>query len=266
MRLETFQGRDIASVNLLARQAMGEDVMILETRAVSGRSRDIEIVAAPASELESLMRLLRSRRSAFRNGTRPRVVALVGPTGAGKTTTIAKLATNADAYGNTRVGLITLDTHRAAGFEQLQAYADAAGLPCAVAYDTNEASAAMRRMIDCDVILVDTAGRGPAASTAQNQARNLLASLRPDEVHLCVPATMRLDLIARVRESHKSLRPTHAILTKLDEVPSDLTLAELASRLNLPMQWVTNGQNVPADLLGAAKPILAPLGLIGAAA
>jgi flagellar biosynthesis protein FlhF len=265
MRLETFHGRDVASVHLLARQALGDDAMILETRALDGRHRGIEIVAAPAADLHALMQLVRPKRTPGRSGLRPRIVALVGPTGAGKTTTVAKLATHADAYGSLRVGLLTLDTHRAAGFEQLQAYADAAGLSCAVAYDSAEAQAALRTMQGNDVIIVDTAGRGPTINASQDQTRSILASLRPDEVHLCVPATMRLDLVERVRADHRAMRPTHAILTKLDEVPSDRTIAALASLLSLPMQWVTNGQNVPRDLVAAAQPILSPLGLAGRA-
>ncbi len=261
MRCETFTGRDVASVHLLARQALGDDATILETTALDGPSRGIRVVAAKGEDLDRLVELVQPKRVATRPGLRTRVIAVVGPTGAGKTTTIAKLATHADAFGAQRVGLITLDTHRAAGLEQLQAYADAAGLPCAIAYDVAEAQAAMKRLAACDVILVDTAGRGPAATAPQQQTRAILAALRPDEVHLCVPATMRLDLIERLRQDHAPLRPTHAILTKLDEVPADRTLGEIASRLRLPLQWVTDGQDVPSALHGAAQPILGPLGL-----
>lgn len=267
MRLETFQGRDVASVHTLARQALGDDAMILETRTLDGSTRGIEIVAASAEDLDALVGLVRPTRPgtlvrAF-GVTRPRVVALVGPTGAGKTTTIAKLATHADAFGLQHVGLLTLDTHRAAGYEQLQAYADAAGLACAIAYDAGEVQQAMRRLNACDVILVDTAGRGPAARQLQQDARQLLAVLRPDEVHLVVPATIRHDLLAGIRAAHAPMRPTHAILTKLDEVPSDRMLGALAHGLQLPMQWVTDGQNVPTDLRTAGAPILVPLGLAG---
>jgi flagellar biosynthesis protein FlhF len=214
--------------------------------------------------LDALVQLVRPTRPgqsvrAF-GVTRPRVVALVGPTGAGKTTTIAKLATHVDAFGSQHVGLLTLDTHRAAGYEQLLAYADAAGLACAIAYDANEVVQAMRRLNSCDVILVDTAGRGPAARQ-QHDVRQLLAALRPDEVHLVVPATVRLDLLEGIRAAHAAMRPTHTILTKLDEVPSDRMLGAMAHRLQLPLQWVTDGQNVPTDLRTAGAPILAPLGL-----
>ena len=265
MRCETFTGRDVASVHQLARRALGDDAMILETSALEGPTRGIRIVAAPAEDLEQLMSLVRPRANGSKVGVgvsaRPRVIALVGPTGAGKTTTIAKLATHAEAYGARRVGLLTLDTHRAAGFEQLQAYADAAGLPCHIAYDIAEAQAAMKKLAACDVVLVDTAGRGPAHADSQRISRGILAALRPDEVHLCVPATLRLDLLEKLRADHAALRPSHAILTKLDEVPADRTLGEIASRLKLPLRWVTDGQDVPNNLREAALPILAPLGL-----
>lgn len=261
MRCESFTGRDVASVHQLARRTLGDDLMILETTSLDAPARGIRIVAAPAEDLQRLLTLVRPRPVATRSGGRPRVIALVGPTGAGKTTTVAKLATHVEAYGAQRVGLVTLDTHRAAGFEQLTAYADAAGLPCHIAYDVTEAQAALKRLASCDVVLVDTAGRGPAAAESQRLARNVLGALRPDEVHLCVPATLRLDLIERVRAQYASHRPSFAILTKLDEVPADRTLAELASRLKLPLRWITDGQDVPNDLRAAAEPILAPIGL-----
>lgn len=262
MRLETFKGRDVATVHALARKALGDDALILETRACSVDGRPgIEVVAALSQDLERLRRLLRPTRVSGPNGARPRAIALVGPTGAGKTTTLAKLATHPDAFGGRRIGLLTLDTHRAGGVEQLEAYADAAGLSCAQAYDANEVKLALRRFAQCEVVLVDTAGRGPAAAALQARTRDLLGILRPDETHLVVPATLRLDIAERVREAHQVLRPTHALLTKLDEVPADRALGTLTSLLGLPMRWVTDGQDVPLSLHDAPTPIAQAAGL-----
>lgn len=262
MRLETFHGRDLSSVHALARRALGDDAIVLETRSAprGGRS-GIEVVAVSASDLHRVQRLLRGGGYRAPRASGPRVIALVGPTGAGKTTTIAKLATHPEAFGLQRVGLLTLDTHRAAGYEQLEAYATAAGLSCAMAYDATEAAQAMRRLATCDVVLVDTAGRGPLATGLHEQSRLLAEAIRPHETHLVVPATMRVDLLERVRESHAALSPTHAMLTKLDEVPADTTLAVMVGQLGLPMRWVTDGQDVPANVTAAAAPILTPLGL-----
>lgn len=262
MRLETFRGRDVSAVNAIARRALGDDALILETRASrEGVRAGIEVDAVPAADLDRVVRLVLQSRPKPNWEGRPRVVALVGPTGAGKTTTVAKLATHPKVFGHGRIGLLTLDTHRAAGFDQLNAYADAAGLPCAIAYDAAEAQQAMRRFRGCDVVLVDTAGRGPGAHDQIRRAQALLSSLRPDEVHLVVPATTRVELARGLRAAHAGVRPTHAILTKLDEAPSDRVLAALTSALGLPMRWVTDGQDVPTHVKPAAGPVLRPLGL-----
>jgi flagellar biosynthesis protein FlhF len=262
MRLETFHGRDVASVHALARRALGDDALILSTRSAPREGRaGIEIVAVGMADLARLQRLLRGAGGRASTGTGPRIIAMVGPTGAGKTTTLAKLAAHPDAYGLRRVGFLTLDTQRAAGIEQLEAYAEAAGLPCAVAYNAADAARALRRLASCEVVLVDTAGRGPLTAGVSEQARLLTDVVRPHETHLVVPATMRLDLLEGVREAHAALRPSHAILSKLDEVPADATLAVMAGRLALPMRWVTTGQDVPMAIELADGPVLAPIGL-----
>ncbi|MDZ7630603.1 MAG: hypothetical protein U5K74_04380 [Gemmatimonadaceae bacterium] len=87
------------------------------------------------------------------------MIALVGPTGAGKTTTIAKLAANVHAFGTWRVGMITLDTFRVAGLEQIATYAEITGCPLEVAYDSEDAARAIAQLTSVDVILVDTPGR-----------------------------------------------------------------------------------------------------------
>lgn len=263
MRHSTFLGRDIASVHALAQKAFGDDTLIVATRATTdakGRAA-IEVDAVPQEDLLELTQLIRAPRPLRPRGVRPVTIALVGPTGAGKTTTIAKLATHPEVFSGAKVGLLSLDTHRAMGFEQLNAYAEAAGLSCAVAWDRVEVARALRRFSGCDFILVDTAGRGPTTPALRERTRGLLAALQPDEVHLVVPATLRLDLAARVRAEHAALRPTHQLMTKLDEVPADLQLGALASGLGLPARWVTDGQDVPAHLKAAAGAILSPFGI-----
>src|SRR5690242_4577474 len=115
MRLETFRGPDIATVSAMARAALGDDVMVLSTEVVRENGRRLlEITAASAGEVERMRLRVRTQPGTVRdprgrNG--PLVIALVGPTGAGKTTTIAKLAVNPDAFGTYRVGLLALDTY-----------------------------------------------------------------------------------------------------------------------------------------------------------
>ncbi len=269
MQLRTFSGPDLASVSWAARRALGDDAMIAHSRVVRehGMPR-VEVAATTANEVARFRELLspaqpRVRAVGVRQRAkaRPLIVALVGPTGAGKTTTIAKLAVNPDAFGRRRAGLLTLDTYRAGAVEQLEAYAAAAGLPCECIYDPSEIDDALRRLADCDVILVDTPGRGPRTTNDAGTWRAALRQLRPDEVHLCIPASWRLDLAATARESFTPLGVTHALVTKLDEVPTDATIARLTSSIDLPARWVTDGQDIPTDLRDAAPKVLGALGV-----
>src|SRR5690606_37650306 len=120
-------------------------------------------------------------------------------TGAGKTTTLAKLATNPAAFGEWKVGVLTLDTYRAGALEQLMAFADAAGLPLEVAYEAAEVPGALKRLSRCDVVLVDTPGRSPRSVELNARWSSSLDALAPDEVHLVVPASLRPDLASVVR-------------------------------------------------------------------
>ena len=126
----------------------------------------------------------RSRRSP---GTR-RVVALVGPTGVGKTTTVAKLAANFKLAHGFRPGLVTVDTYRIAAVEQLRTYAEIIDLPLAVANAPSEMRRAIDELGDVDLVLIDTAGRSPRDEVKIRELADFLAEARPDEVHLVLSA------------------------------------------------------------------------------
>src|SRR5205085_5547961 len=116
--------------------------------------------------------------------TGPHIVALIGPTGVGKTTTIAKLAANLKLRENHSVGLITIDTYRIAAVDQLKKYADIIGSPLRVVNTPEELREAVAAMSDCAFILIDTAGRSPTDTMKLNELKNLLDAVEPDEVHL----------------------------------------------------------------------------------
>jgi flagellar biosynthesis protein FlhF len=176
------------------------------------------------------------------------VVALVGPTGAGKTTTIAKLANHPQAFGGQRVGMLCLDTYRIGGVEQSRQYAELAKLPFEVVWEAKDIARAMRRMRDCAVVLVDTPGRGPRAAADLRETQERLLAIMPDEVHLVLPAGLQRSLARRVVSVHLPLGVTHLLATKLDEYPDERGLFELARQFGLPMRWITDGQEVPRDL------------------
>jgi flagellar biosynthesis protein FlhF len=227
MQLRTFAGPDLASVSFAARRALGDDAMIAHSRVVrSDGAARIEVAATTAAEVERFRALLMPAKPRLRPagqrlrgpGARALVVALVGPTGAGKTTTLAKLAVNPEAFGRRRVGLLTLDTYRAGAVEQLEAYAAAAGLRCESIYDPGEVDDAMRRLADCDVILVDTPGRRPQAAAPRRGApvHPRLVAPRPGRVGARLVPPARRDARARdqARRGPRRRHDRHARLRR----------------------------------------------------
>ena len=182
-----------------------------------------------------------------------RMVALVGPTGVGKTTTIAKLAANHRLREKQRVGLITVDTYRIAAVEQLRTYADIIDLPMEVVSTPREMREAVARMTDLDLILMDTAGRSPRDDVKIQELKSMLAEAKPDEVHLVLSSVAGASSLAQTAEKFAGVGTTALLLTKLDEAASLGNLLPLLRTCRLPLSYLTNGQNVPDDIQVAAK-------------
>ena len=156
------------------------------------------------------------------------------------------------AFGSRAVGLLCLDTYRIGAVEQLRIYAELSRLPLAVAYDGRELDQARHRLRGCEVILVDTAGRGPRAESDRAASRAQLLQIGPDEIHLVLPAGLCPDLARRVVAQHRAGGVTHLLPTKLDEFAEDRTAFDVAAEFGLPVRWYTDGQEVPRDLHSAA--------------
>ena len=179
---------------------------------------------------------------------RQRVAALVGPTGVGKTTTIAKLAANFRLKEKRRVGLITVDTYRIAAVEQLRTYADIIDLPMHVVSSPREMREALRRMDDLDLVLMDTAGRSPKDEVRIRELRAFLDEAGADEIHLVLSGVTGSRTLVQTAERFAAARPTALILTKLDEATSLGNILPLLRSGGPPLSYLTNGQNVPDDI------------------
>ena len=209
--------------------------------------------------LEHLQRtVLRELRIGSPISTHPgdrRVVALVGPTGVGKTTTVAKLAAGFRIEARRRVGLLTIDTFRIAAVQQLQAYAEIMDLPMQVVEKPEEMQPALDQLGDVDLILIDTAGRSPKSDARIDQLVEMLRSAQPDETHLVLNATNSAASTRLAIQGFSPVRPTAAILTKLDEAPSTVgVLSAIATSeqfKGIPLSYTTNGQQVPDDIAPA---------------
>ncbi len=184
---------------------------------------------------------------AVRPGQR-RLVALVGPTGVGKTTTIAKLAANYRLKEKRKVGLITVDTYRIAAVEQLRTYADIIDLPMQVVSTPREMRDAVRRLDDLDLVLMDTAGRSPHDEIKIQELKAFLTEAGADEVHLVLSSVAGSRTLEQTARRFAAVGTTRLILTKLDEATGLGNLLPLLRNSGLPLSYLTNGQNVPDDI------------------
>lgn len=175
-------------------------------------------------------------------------VVLVGPTGVGKTTTIAKLAGRLSFVEKKKVGLITVDTYRIGAVEQLKTYAEIMNLPLKVVRTIEEMDDAIESMKDCDVVLVDTTG-----SSSKNNSKISLLSSYIQKAHassICVvlSATTKNYDIETILEGYKILDYNKVIVTKLDETSKYGLLYNIQRKAKVPLQFITTGQDVPDDI------------------
>ncbi len=181
-------------------------------------------------------------------GIGPRVVALIGPTGVGKTTTIAKLAAQEKLFKERRVGLITADTYRIAAIEQLRIFAEIADLPVEVVYKPEEMERALHRFRYFDMVFIDTAGRSQRNDEHLKDLQAMLAVASPDEVHLVLSLTTHEAVLQDVVERFRVVPVTHFLFTKLDEAVSAAPIANLCWKYEQPVSFLTTGQSVPEDI------------------
>lgn len=274
VEVTAISGRDAAQSALDVRSHMGNALGILERR--------LRASGVPERAVDSLLTTIRKRHQGrdlgttalkellagvlseellFAGGkTAARVIALVGPTGVGKTTTIAKIAAHEQLVRRQRVGLVTIDEYRVGGVEQLGRYADLIGCPMEVASDARSLEVALRKLGKQDLVLVDTAGRSPRDTFALSAMAECLAGAQePIEVHLCLPVAMRERELRTTVEQCSLLSPSRLTCTKIDEAVCCGTIVAAHIQSGLPLGYFTTGQRVPEDLSVASAELLAGL-------
>jgi flagellar biosynthesis protein FlhF len=181
-------------------------------------------------------------------GTGCRSICLIGPTGVGKTTTIAKLAAAFKLRQRQKVGLITIDTYRIAAVDQLRTYANIIGVPLKVVLTPAELVAAMKEFSDCDTVLIDSAGRSQADQLKLNELAQFVAAGKPTEVHLVLSSTTTQEAMEAALERFGAVRVDQIIFTKLDEAVSFGVLLNVARIAARALSYVTTGQDVPDNI------------------
>ena len=221
-----------------------------------GRTSDSDLQQALHS---TIARHVKTSGPLLSTEDRKKTVILVGPTGVGKTTTIAKLAAFYRQHERRSVALITLDTYRIAAVEQLRMYADLLGVTMDVALTRGDAARCIARRAGADLILVDTAGRSPGDRVGMTEVQDILSMNRPVEVHLVLSATTRERDLMQYRNHYRGIPFTRLLFTKLDETSGVGGAFDLMRQTGMPLSYFCVGQRVPEDLELARPDRLAQL-------
>ncbi|MCZ6836936.1 MAG: flagellar biosynthesis protein FlhF [Planctomycetota bacterium] len=194
---------------------------------------------------------------------RPLTIALIGPTGVGKTTTLAKIAATFKLHQKKHVGLITADTYRIAAVDQLRTYANIIGLPLKVVLTPAEMEQAVHALRDCDVILIDTAGRSQNDKGRLDELKQFIHMADPHEVHLVLSSTTSEKVMLHEAEAFSVVGVDKVVLTKLDEAVSFGVLVNVLSQVGKSLSFVTTGQEVPDHIEAGESDRLASLVIEG---
>lgn len=203
--------------------------------------------------------LIQTQSPNFENREQQQRIALVGPTGVGKTTTLAKLAARYLSKHSNSIALITIDTYRIAAVEQLKVYGEIMNLPVDVVITPQELEQAIMRHQDKELILIDTAGRSPRDTYCIDELSSFLLPHLDIQKHLVLSSTTREnELISTIHQFDK-LGIDHTIMTKIDECSNLGVLLNIQIQNPNPISFITNGQRVPEDIIEADQQLIAEL-------
>ncbi|MCA8939058.1 MAG: flagellar biosynthesis protein FlhF [Planctomycetes bacterium] len=223
------------------------EVIVGVNRLLSGAELDSEELIERAAERVISEAIPIAESIEVRSGATS-VVAMIGPTGVGKTTTLSKLAANLMLKDHRAVGFITIDTYRLGATEQLRTLAGVLDVPMRVVMSPGEIRSTIRELDDRDIIFIDTAGRSHRDRMKMNELKTFLDAAAPQEVHLCVSATTHPRHLESVLDHFGSLAVDRLVLTKLDEAASFGPVFDVVKSAGLPLSYLTVGQDIPDDI------------------
>ncbi len=179
----------------------------------------------------------------------PEIICFIGPTGVGKTTTIAKIAADYMLTKDKKVGLITADTYRIAAVEQLKTYGSILNIPVKVVESSADLTKAIADFHDRDIILMDTAGRNYQQTQYIEELKQLLPHDSKVQIHLVLSLTAKYEDMKKIINNFRSIAMDELLLTKKDETSSSGAIVNLICHYDIPIRYIANGQNVPDDII-----------------
>jgi flagellar biosynthesis protein FlhF len=184
-------------------------------------------------------------------------VAFVGPTGVGKTTCIAKLATISKILHNLDVGIISIDTYRLGAIDQLRIFSEIVDIDLLVAYEPEEMPALLKKFKSKDIIFIDTAGRSQKNTEHLKKMKEFLDASKPDSTHLVLSSTSTTRTLYDVADKFDVFNYDSIVFTKIDEAVVYGNMLNVSANFNKPIMYLTNGQVIPDDIISAEPDFIA---------
>ncbi len=190
-------------------------------------------------------------------GKGPVIISLVGPTGVGKTTCIAKLAVISKILHNLDIGLISIDTYRLGAMDQLKIFSEISNIDFYVAYEPSDLVRHVKKMRKKDVIFIDTVGRSQNNTKLLHGIKDFLSAVKVDETYLVLSSTGAIKNMVDVARKFQVLNYNGFVFTKLDEAVSFGNILNVANSFKVPVKYLTNGQVIPDDIIAADPDFIA---------
>lgn len=247
--------KNLACIQLIYNQLVSNDVdekyanqIITEIDASLKKDASMDNILASIYQ-KIVLKLGQPKTIELGNNT-PKYVFFIGPTGVGKTTTIAKIASKYKVNEKAKVAFLTADTYRIAAVEQLRTYANILGIPLKVIYSEDEMKQSIEEFSDFDIVFVDTAGRSHRNKEQRDDIESLINTIGEEdrEVYLVLSATTKYNDLIKITETYSEIIDYNLIFTKLDETSTIGNLFNIKMLTQAPLSYATFGQNVPDDI------------------
>lgn len=198
------------------------------------------------------------------NKNKTKIVSLVGPTGVGKTTSIAKLAVISKILHNLDIGLISIDTYRLGALDQLRIFSEVSNIDMLVAYEPQEMPKLINSFKKKDIVFIDTVGRSQNNTESLKKTKEFLDIVNADEITLVLSATNSSRNLMSVAEKFKVFNYDSLLFTKIDEAVTYGNILNVIAKINVPTMFLTNGQVIPDDIISADAGMIAKMIYTGA--